>query len=292
MRMMTSAFAYRLPLFQAPDTPAAGGGDPPAPEPAAGDPPAAPAAGEAPPAGDPPAVEDVDPPAPGGDDPPARVHGNTGRKPWYNVRISEESEARRRAERERDDYKAMIERLQGGAADPNAPPAPRNPADDDARVTQRAAEIVAQQQIQTVISKGVEKFEDWDDRVEVLGSAGAASPEFVMDVISVDPDNAHAILHQLSEDPERAARLAKMNSRARTIELVKMSMSTKQPGAKPAAAAPAAPVPPKSVSRAPAPPPPVEPGSSPAVDWRSDKVSDADFSAGWEENQRKRAARR
>lgn len=254
-----------------------------------------------PPAADPPAVVDpavapaVDPPAPATDPAAAdpvdpKPHGNKGRKPWYLDRISEESEARRQAEERARAAEELAARLQRG--DTNNPPnTPANDADVETRARQIADERVNGDKIRSVISAGISNFTDWDQKAEMLGAVGAASPAFVLDVVSVDPVNAHVILHQLADDPQKAAHLAKMDTRARTIELVKMSMAANASTAAPAADTKPAPQP-KTVSKAPAPPPAIEPGSAPSIDWRSDKASDADFSKGWEENARKRALRR
>ena len=259
---------------------AAAATDPPAADPAASAEPAAPA---------PIAADPAEPPAA---DPAEKPHGNKGRKPWYLDRISEETNARQLAEQRARDAEALLERTTRNPTDPAAQPTPR--ADETAietRARQIADERVNGEKIRTVIQAGVAKFDDWDARAEMLGAVGAASPAFVLDVVGVDPINAHLILHALADDPQKAARLAKMDTRTRTIELVKMSLAASQ--ADPAA--PAAPAkqatPPKTVSKAPAPPPPVEPGASQAIDWRSDKATDQDFSKGWEANQRERAAR-
>ena len=208
--------------------------------------------------------------------------------------ISEETQARQQAEERARNAEALLERTQRSPTDPAAPvpPARADESAIEARARQLADERVDGEKIQSVIRSGLDKFpDDWDSRAEMLGAVGAASPAFVLDVVSVDPDNAHVILHQLADDPQKAARLAKMNTRNRTIELVKMSMAlapkTETP---PAAAKPAAPS--KTMSKAPAPPPPVDPGASQVVDWRSDKATDQDFSRGWEAQQRERAARR
>lgn len=264
------------------------------------------AAAANPPPADPPAPVDPaleTPPAPAvADAPPAdsgepKPHGNKGRKPWYLDRISEESEARRQAEERARNAEALLERSQQRPpADPAAPPAaPR--ADEsavEARARQIAEDRLANDKIQSVIRAGIAKFGDWDQRAEMLGAVGAATPAFVLDVVSVDPQNAHLILHQLADDPQRAAHLAKMDTRSRTIELVKMSMAASQTETKPAAPTgeQKPPAPPKAVSKAPPPPPPVEPGAAQSIDWRSDKASDQEFSRGWEENMRKRHSRR
>lgn len=250
-----------------------------------------PAANETPPAdpaADPAAIAAIDPAEP-------KPHGNKGKKPWYLDRISEETRRAQEAEARALNAEALLERSQTrNPADPAAPPAPR--ADESAietRARQIADERVAGEKIQTVIRSGIAKFDDWDERAATLGAAGAATPDFVLDVVSVDPVNAHLILHQLADDPQKAARLAKMDTRSRTIELVKMSMAA-SPNAAPAPAAEIKPaIPPKAVSRAPAPPPPVDPGSAQAVDWRTDKnISDQEWSKRWDENAKARAVRK
>lgn len=286
----------RLPLYQAPDVNS--GAVPPvdpavvaAADPAAGEPPVT--------TDPPPPVDPVDPPATV--DPaaansqvkPVNNRGKAAPPKWALDRISEESngkalerDARLKAERERDEALALLNRRDG-----DAPPAIRQPddADVETRARQIAADTLNRERIGTVISAGLAKFNDWEDRAATLHAAGAAGPEFVLDVFSVDPANAHIILSNLADDADKAARIAKMDPRARTIELVKMSMaasaSTETTPAKSAA-------PPKTVSKAPAPPPAIDPGSAQAIDWRNDKTSDADFSKGWEENAAKRAARR
>jgi hypothetical protein len=230
-----------------------------------------------------PALAPGDPPEPG-----ERPHGNKGKTPWYLNRISEESEARRQAEARAQELQAMLERK---STDPAAPAAPK--ADDAAietRARQIAQETLNNERIGSVISAGVAKFADWDDRTAKLAAAGAATPAFVLDVVAVDPVNAHVILNALADDLQKAAHLAKMDTRTRTIELVKMSMAANQTAQPAPAVDPKPPVPPKTVSRAPPPPPPVDPGASQSVDWRSDKASDDDFSRGWEARQREKFA--
>lgn len=284
----------RLPLYQAPDAP-------PAADPA----PAVDPATIAPAAGDPPAPIAEAPVDPGaGDPPPAplaepaepKPHGNKGKKPWYLERISEESsekarerDARLAAEERARNAEDLVKRLQRGGADPAPTTEPRGAeVDVEARAQQIADERLSRNTISGVVSAGVSAFDDWDSKTEMLAAVGAATPAFVLDVASVDPQNAHKILHQLADNPDKAARLAKMDSRARTIELVRMSMALSgETKTEPAAAPPPA----KTVSRAPPPPPPVDPGTKKTVPWWDDSVSDADFARGWDENARNRAAR-
>lgn len=223
-----------------------------------------------------------------------KPHGNKGKTPWWLGRISEESERARRAEERAQVAEDLLQRVRTNP-DP-ATPATTPPADESAierRARQIAQETINGEKIRTVIQNGIGKFTDWDDRMATLGAAGAATPEFALDVVSVDPVNAHEILHQLADDPQKASRLARMDTRTRTIELVKMSMAAQGKTAAPAVTEkPVVPAS-KTVSRAPAPPPSIEPGATALIDWRTDpNISDDEWSKHWDENQKKRGAAR
>lgn len=248
-------------------------------EPAAGDPPAEPE----PAAGDPPAAPE-----------PAQ-HGNKGKSPWFLERISEESAARRAAEQRASDAEAMLQRLQnaGGQGDPPAAPKAPAPAQDfESAVTAEASRREVARQCNTVASAGFSEYPDWAEKTNILGAVNAATPDFVMDVVAVDAANAHKLLYQLANDPERAARLAAMEPRRRTSELTRMAMTAAAPAADAKPADPKPAVPPKTASRAPAPAPQVTPSASKVVDWRSDEASEDDFTKGFNEMMEKRSARR
>lgn len=204
------------------------------------------------------------------------------KNPWFLKRISSEAEARRIAETERDNYKAIVERLQAGSDAPATPPASNAPEFQTA-VQQEAAKLLFEQDRQTLIAAGRKEFGSgaFNDIASILGAAGAASVDFIQDVMAVDKPNAHKILATLAQDPERAASLAEMDPRRRTAELTRISMAANATTAPPVAPkAPTAPTT-KQVSRAPAPPPPVEPSSTKSVPWYSDEASDADFDKGF-----------
>lgn len=199
------------------------------------------------------------------------------KNPWFLKRISAEAEARRLAEAERDNFKAIAERLQAGK-DTTLTPAPNTP-DFQTAVQQKAAEILFENDRQALVAAGRKEFgaEAFNGIAAVLGAAGAASVDFIQDVMAVDKPNAHKILANLAQDPERAASLAEMTPRQRTAELTRISMaSTAQTTAPKVPATPA-----KQVSKAPAPPPPVEPSATKVVPWYSDEASDADFDKGF-----------
>lgn len=278
-------------MLRSPDEPAA---TPPEPDTNALDATPAAAAGGDPPEPEPPG--DPEPPAPRED----------GRKnPWYLKRISDEAEARRQAEedarqarQEAADAKAIAARLQAGDTPPPAARAPAGQQDDfQTAVRNEALRQRLFEDTMAVKNAGLAKFSDFNDTLGVLNAIGATNNDFVMDVLAVDKANAHAIFDRLAKDPEKAASLVGMDSRRRTAELTRMSMTAaaeaKTPTAEPAAKTPDGKTPPaRQVSRAPAPPPPIEPSTSTTKDWRRDDATDAEFDAGFKEQQAKRSARR
>jgi hypothetical protein len=272
--------AIPLPLYQAPDVPvdlvdappvdpalsSAPSADPPAPDPALSDPPAA-------------------------DNAPKE----DGRKnPWYLKRIADEADARRAAEQRAADAEALAARLQAGNNPPPADPKPptQQPQDFNAAVRTEAQRLRLADDSTAVRDAGLREFgTDFNQSLSILTAVGATNDDMVLDLIAVDRANAHKILANLAKDPEKAASLVGMDSRRRIAELTRMADAIVAPkSADPAPKAPAPPAPPaKGVSRAPAPPPPVDPSASKTVDWRSDEVSDEEFSKGWEANTAKRA---
>lgn len=274
---------YLIPLYQAPEPPAGVAVEPPVPPVAEAPPPEPP-------------VEPEAPPEPA----PEESHGNKGKKPWFLDRISEETGRRTAAEqraadaeRRLQEAQAVVERLQ--SANPERPqpfqPPPTPPRDEiDRLASEKAKQLRFYEDTSEVKNAGLRDFgSSFENDLNILNAVGATNDEMVADVLAVDKPNAHKLLNKLASDPERAAALAKMNSRARIAELTRMTMAQAAP-VEPTLPAPK--TPPKQVSKAPAPPPPVEPSASQVTDWRSDKSSDADFSRGWEENMRKRAGRR
>lgn len=273
-------------VFRAPDDVVA------APEPAVVDP--AVAAAADPPAGDdPPADPPADPPS----DP--TTHGNKGKTPWFLQRISEESAKARAAderaakfEREAVDARALAERLQAGDK-PDQRPAPRGTSEvDPALVRAEAQRQRLYEDTLDIRNAGMGAFQDFNQTLGVLNAIGATSDDFVADVIAAsDKASAHVIFDKLAKDPEKAASLVGMDSRRRTAELTRMSMTAAPAAdAKPAAAKPAAPA--KSVSKAPAPPPPVDPSASKTIDGYSDEATDEQFTEKFNKRLKERMAAR
>lgn len=248
------------------------GAEPPAPEPA-----------PEPPAGEP---EPAPEPAP---------HGNKGGTPWFTKRISELSHRASSAEERARIAEEALQRAQQGATPPSDPAAARTtqqqPQNFETAVRSEAERLRLYEDTVAVKNAGLAVYPDFNNSLNLLTAVGATEDDFVKDVLAVDRANAHAIFHKLAQDPEKAAALAGMSSRARIAELTRMTMpAAAAPAVEPAKPAPkaaAAPAP-KQVSKAPPPAPPVEPSAVKVVDWRADGSSEEDFQRGWEESMRQR----
>jgi len=136
----------------------------------------------------------------------------------------------------------------------------------------------------------------WNDTVSALTAFGVNTPDFIVDVIDIDPANAHQIMHDIAQDGERAVALASMSKARRIAEITKMTMAAERgPDGKFVPKEPTkAPEPPKKVSQAPPPPPPVTPTATKEVDWRADNSTEDEFQKGFEEmmTRRNRLGRR
>ena len=210
------------------------------------------------------------------------------KNPWFLKRISAEAEARRAAEQRASDAEAMLERMQAGKDEPK--PAPNSP-DFQSAVHREAARLRLAEDSTAIRDAGFKEFgQSFSDNLAVLNAAGAVSDDIVMDLIAVDKANAHKILAQLANDPEKAAALASMDPRRRTAELTRISMANTPAPATPSAA-PKAPLA-EQVSKAPPPAPPVEPSASKTVDWRTDDADEETFNAGFKDMMAKRNVRR
>lgn len=210
-------------------------------------------------------------------------------------------------QRRNAEYEAILARIQRGdppaaAGDPPAqrPAAAAAPASGDASFEEAVQRTVTAREagraITAMVAQGKSEFTaaEWNEKAEILGAVGAASPEFVMDVIAADPANAHKIIYSLAQDPERAASLANMDIRQRTAELTRMSMAeqAKAPAAQAAPAGGAEP-PKTQISKAPAPKPPIAPHAPAAdVDPRTpegnEKMSDEQWGKWYKDTYMKR----
>jgi len=202
-----------------------------------------------------------------------------------------------RLERENAEYRAITERLaKGDKVDPApTPQPPRPPAPDDAEIDRRAEYKLFVRDVEGVRGRGYQQYgqQRFEDAIRALGAVGADNNEFVQQVMEVDPDNAHALLHDIAQDLSVANELVNMTPGKRVAKLTRMAMAASAktdpvPAPEPAPKAAAA----SKVSKAPAPAPAITPSAAKTVDWRSDDASMEEFSRGWEDNMKARHAGR
>jgi hypothetical protein len=271
---------YLHPLYQAPDTPAAAA-DPPAPPPA--DPGAA----------DPPAPDPIGDPAPPA---PAMIPQSVFVREVTPLRakVRETETALEQAQRTIREQNEMLARLQAKPGEDPAPPVRATPqpgTDEFNRAVDKAAfEREFTRNTGDVRSAGMAKFPDFQATLGVLEALGVTNNQVILDLLSADKANAHIILDQLAKSPEKATAIASMDQPRRIAEFIRMAPVTAA-AAKTEPAAPTA-QPARTVSRAPAPPPPVDPGTKKELPPYADELSDEDFTAQFNERMAKRSARR
>lgn len=220
-----------------------------------------------------PAEEIVENPA----EQPPKEHGNKGKTPWYMDRINEETNKRQelaeqlaQERREKLEAQAIAERLQGG--DKIAPTKVDAPQDIEALIEARAEQKLFNNDCNLVAQRGQSEIPGFNDKLGLLRSIGVVNDDFLKDIFAVDKDAAHTILETLSQDPEKASLMVKMDSRRRISELTRMTMA---PVEKPAAVAAPKPA---AVSKVPAPKPVVD-ASNGMADKAEDEMTDAEWSA-------------
>lgn len=263
------------------------------------------------PAMDPPAPEIVAeaPPAP---TPPA-PEPSKELPAWALKRMTDESERARvaseratAAERRAQEAEALASRLRAPNDPPVPPPEPRRapplaPGEHSPEVLAAAQQLRLGEQVASLRAKGLAQFgEGFERSVQTLVALGAATPDFVSDVLAVDPDQAHVIFSNLAKDAEKTVYLKDLPQNRRIAELTRMSVALNAAKDTPAPAAPATPprgtptAAPTRVSQAPAPAPRVTPSSpKPEVDWRSDANTDEElFTKEWQKMVESRAGRR
>lgn len=158
--------------------------------------------------------------------------------PWYNRRIAEEAERRRRAEQELAQIRARYEQ--------GEPPAPEAQPDIDRLVEMRARQLAEQQALQqraqNVYQAGKQEYQDYDQAVSTLSSAmgdAVQRPEFLETVF--DLPNGHAVIHHLGTDLDAANEILSLPplKMARKLEkLAETLSSTSKPSPRAATPAP------------------------------------------------------
>lgn len=162
------------------------------------------------------------------DDPPKPKH-----KPWFQVRIDELT-------RDKYDERRRAEALEAEVAKYRdlTPPENRPPADIDRLATQKAQEIVRQNEFNAkcneVYSSGNSEFSDFDEKLGNFRLLGGL-PAPVLEAVTQLPD-AHKVLHALGSDMDEAARIFNLAPVPMAVALAKLSASPAK--AKPVSSAP------------------------------------------------------
>jgi hypothetical protein len=156
--------------------------------------------------------------------------------PWYNRRIAEEAERRRRAEQELAELRARMEQQPEGQ-----PPAQDIDRLVEAKARQIAEQQVLQQKAAQVYQAGKQAFGDYDTAVQTLSSAmgeAVQRPEFLDTVF--DLPNGHAVIHHLGTDLEAANEILSLPplKMARRLEKLADALEAKKTVPRPVNAAP------------------------------------------------------
>lgn len=199
-------------------------------------------------------------------------------------RRREEQQAREAAENEARNLKEMLTRLQNGgkpAEQTNQPARQPAPTVDPTRYQADVRAEAERQRLYAdsavVRATGAAAFPNFNDSLNILSAVGATTDDFVADIFAAtDRANAHVMIDTLAKDPEKAAGLAKMDSRSRIAELTRIAMVDQIQKA--ASAAPAPVAKPAPVTKAPAPPPRVDPaGGATTPNLMDDNLSDEEW---------------
>ncbi len=174
---------------------------------------------------------------------------------WYMHEIGKERERNQTLKAQNEALQERLLSLQSAKPneaqqnEPNAKPNQNlTDADIDRLVTERAQSFNAAQTYantcNNIYDSGVKDFTDFDESVKILGAVGILppanqAPSPFMQMVTELPD-AHKILQQLAQDPDRASQLLNMPIAKQALELAKMQTGLNAPKpAKPISNAPA-----------------------------------------------------
>lgn len=217
-------------------------------------------------------------------------------KPWFmkalaedEIKLQGKDQAIAALEKKLADSQALAERLQR-EKNPNQTQIERVDAQNDniqAKIDALADQKAFYKETERIKARGDRAFgASFEESLETLRANRAVSDQFVMDIISAEPDSAHELLHRLGKDPEKTRSLVEMPQRQRLVELLRMTMeTTNEAGTKATTTTP------RTTSRAPSPPPVITSNNKTTKDWRH-ADTDEEFSKGWEAHQKARKVAR
>jgi hypothetical protein len=201
----------------------------------------------------------------------ARIHEGTNK-------ARAEAAARAKAEDENRSLKEMLSRIQRGD-NKDGQPAPvtsreQSAPDFEAAVQREAQARSIRQSRDDIIRNGYTEFgqQKFDEAANVLAAFNLVGDDFISDALAVDRAGAHKLLAKIAAEPEKASRLAAMDSKSRIAEMTRMSFADNQeqkPSSQPT----------RQVSKAPPPKPPINPVGTPGDpnDLMDESISDEEF---------------
>ena len=208
------------------------------------------------------------------------------------ARTREQDAALEAARREAADARALADRLaKGDNGDGTGKPVPTpSQSLDDAEIDRRAEYKLFLREVADMRQQGEAAFgkDEFGSTIQSLTAYGADNDGFIRDVMAVDRTGAHALLREIADDPARAIGLVNMTPTQRIAELTRMSIASKTKAAPVVDPKPTT----RAISSAPKPAPAISSTTSATKDWRSDKATDAEFTAGFNEMLKNRRARR
>jgi hypothetical protein len=164
----------------------------------------------------------------------------------------------------------------------------QQPQPNQADIQRYAQYQVFLEKVTGLRSEGLRQYgADFQQSINTLNAVGADADDFVHSVMEVAPGHAHELLHELAQDPGRAAALVGMTPVQRIAELARMSSKPAPPSKSALAAA--------TVSKAPAPAPRVQPSTTTErlKSWaNSDKMSESEFNSFFAQRMKERAEKR
>lgn len=174
---------------------------------------------------------------------------------WYMREIGSQRERNQSLKAQNEALLEQLASLKGGSQpaaseSPEAPQGSKTYSEDDIDriISERAQQLNQVQQYtvtcNNIYDSGTKEFQDFDESVKILGAVGVLPasnmpPTPLMQMVTDMPD-AHKILYQLSQDPDKASQLLSLPIAKQALELAKMQQAVNAPKAsKPISSAPA-----------------------------------------------------
>lgn len=161
---------------------------------------------------------------------------------WLQRKIDKKTAQQRAAERERDAYRAELERLKASlnAETPAQQPTPHTQIDPMALAETLKRQIRSEEASNRTFEAGIKEFPDFEAACSTVGQHFqeelAARPDF-FEVLNDLPD-AHKVYYSLAKNPEELARILDQSPAKMALALAKKSAEISAPKSKPISNAP------------------------------------------------------